>query len=281
MDKVKLTNICHKVSKEKGLTFNSILVYFFLESILHRLNKSPYQKDFIFKGGLLLSNMVGVDSRCTVDIDFLLRNQEFSSEKIVTILEEALSDNQKDEIKYKIQGITTIKEKDQYNGFRVSIHCRLENIRQIVPLDIATGDRITPYPDDYKYVSIFGNEDIIIKAYNIETIIAEKIQTIYSKGFLNSRSKDYYDLYILYKLRKHKINTSILIKACEKTFEHRGTEFNSSKIRDLLVRLKYEGVFLKRWESYVNRNAYAGGVDFKDVIDNALKLIDEIEDLIH
>lgn len=279
MGKEKLTSLCHKISKERGLTFNSIMVYYFLESILHRLAKSSYQNDLIFKGGLLLSNVVGVDSRSTVDIDFLLSNQEFSSEKIVTILEEALRDNPKDEIKYKIQGIATIKEEDQYNGFRVSILCRLENIRQIVPLDIATGDRITPYPVDYKYVSIFGNEDIMIKAYNIETIIAEKIQTIYSKGFLNSRSKDYYDLYILYKLRKDKISASILVKACEKTFEHRGTEFNSSKIRDLLIRLKYEEVFLMRWESYVNKNAYVGGVEFKDVIDNALKLIDKIEDL--
>lgn len=277
MNKVKLTNMCHTISKERELTFNSIMVYYFLESILQRLAKSSYQKDLIFKGGLLLSNVVGVDSRSTVDIDFLLNNQEFSSEKIVTILEEALRDNEKDEIKYKIQGITTIKEVDQYNGFRVSILCQFENIRQIVPLDIATGDRITPYPMDYNYISIFGNEDIMIKAYNIETMIAEKIQTIYSKGFLNSRSKDYYDLYILYKLRKDKINTDTLMKACERTFEYRGTEFNLSKIRALLTRLKHEEVFLKRWESYVNKNAYVRGVEFNDVIDNALKLIDEIE----
>ncbi|NEZ74028.1 nucleotidyl transferase AbiEii/AbiGii toxin family protein [Clostridium botulinum] len=119
--------------------------------------------------------------------------------------------------------IIPIKEEDRYGGFRVSILCKLENIRQIVPLDIATGDIITPQPIDYRYISVFGNEEIAIKAYPIETMLAEKIQIIYARGFLNSRSKDYYDIHILCKMRREEINKETLIKVCKRTIRYRKT----------------------------------------------------------
>lgn len=277
MNKAKLTALCHKVSKEVGLSFNSVMLYYFLESILKKLAGSKYSERFIFKGGFLLSSVVGIDSRSTVDIDFLLRNMELSEENVVRMLNKALKSEESDDIFYELQNIVSIKEEDQYGGFRANILCKMENIRQIVPLDIATGDVITPHPIDYKYVSSFGEEDIIIKAYPIETMLAEKIHTIYAKGFLNSRSKDYYDLYIIYKLKDKDVNAEILREACKKTFQYRKTEFDLGKIIDLLENLKTNEAFLKRWQAYSRKNLYAKDITFEEVLDNGIKMVKKLK----
>lgn len=273
MNKAKLTSLCHKVSKEVGLSFNAVMLYYFLESILKKLAGSKYNERFIFKGGFLLSSVVGIDSRSTVDIDFLLRNVQLSEENIVQMLKESLKSEESDDIIYEVQSILQIKEEDQYGGFRVNILCKMENIRQIVPLDIATGDVITPHPIDYKYISSFGEEEIIIKAYPIETMLAEKIQTIYVRGFLNSRSKDYYDLYIIYKLKDKDVNVEILREACRRTFRNRKTEFDIDKIIDLLENLKTNEAFLKRWQAYSRKNIYAKEITFEEVLKNGIKML--------
>lgn len=273
MNKAKLIALCHKVSEEVGLSFNSVMLYYFLESILKKLAISKYNDRFIFKGGFLLSNLVGINSRSTMDIDFLLRNINLSKENIEHMFKNILKPVESDDIHYELQRIVPIKEEDQYGGFRVSILCKIENIKQIVPLDIATGDIITPYPIDYKYVSSFGKEEITIKAYPIETILAEKIQTIYARGFLNSISKDYYDLYIIYKLKCKDVNSYILMEACRKTFMYRKTDFDIYKIINLLENLKTSEVFLKRWQAYSNKNPFAKGISFEEVMNNCIKMV--------
>lgn len=160
MNKAKLTALCHKISKEVHLFFNSVMLYYFLESILKKLADREYNDNFIFKGGFLLSNVVGIDSRSTVDIDFLLKNTQLSEENILKMLTEALKEKDDDEILYEVQDFKEIKEDDKYGGFSVNVLCKMENIRQVVPLDIATGDVITPHPIDYSYISSFGKEGI-------------------------------------------------------------------------------------------------------------------------
>lgn len=278
MNKAKLTALCHKISKETGLSFNAVMLYYFLESILKKLAESKYKERFIFKGGFLLSSVVGIDSRSTIDIDFLLRNMQLSKENIAQMLKETLKTEDADDIFYEVQSIVPIKEEDQYGGFRASILCKMENIKQMVPLDIATGDIVTPHPINYKYVSSFGEEEIVIKAYPIETILAEKIQTIYAKGFLNSRSKDYYDLYIIYKLKNKEVNTEILKEACKKTFQYRKTQLDIDKIIDLLENLKTNEAFLKRWQAYSKKNIYAQDIAFEEVLDNGIKMIKRMKD---
>lgn len=277
MNKAKLTALCHKVSKEAGLSFNAVMLYYFLESILKKLAGSKYNEKFIFKGGFLLSSVVGINSRSTVDIDFLLRNMQLSEENVAQMLKETLKQEESDDILYEVQSIVPIKEEDQYGGFRANILCKMENIRQIVPLDIATGDVITPHPIDYRYISSFGEEEIIIKAYPIETMLAEKIQTIYARGFLNSRSKDYYDLYIIYKLKDKDVNDEILREACRRTFQYRKTEFNIAKIIDLLENLKTNEAFLKRWQVYSRKNLYAKDITFEEVLNNGIKMVKRLK----
>ena len=171
MNKARLTALCHKISKENGLTFNSVMLYYFLESILKKLVQGKYGENLVFKGGFLLSNVVGIESRSTMDIDILVRDMQVSEEKVSEMLDESLKEKEGDEIHYEIVDISPIKEQDQYGGYRASVLCKFDNIRQVIPLDIATGDVITPHPIQYSFASVFGDDEILIKAYPIETML--------------------------------------------------------------------------------------------------------------
>lgn len=273
MNKQKLISLCHKISDKKNLPFNTVLMYSFMEKILEKLSKSAYSDKFIFKGGFLLSNMMGIDTRSTMDIDFLLDKIALSKENVVMIFNEALKSDEDENIKYTLQKVEPIKENSEYGGFRADILCALENIREIVQLDIATGDVVTPFPVDYQYKSIFRNEEIQIRAYPLETMIAEKLQIIYSLGFANSRSKDYYDLYFLYKLKRNEINKPTLLEACARTFAYRRTEFSIVKIESLLADLKNDKTFESRWKAYAKKNQYAKEIQFADAVSGIQELL--------
>ena len=272
MNKAKLTALCHKKSAKTGLTFNSVMTYYFLEVILKRLSQSHYSNHYVFKGGFLLSNIIGIDSRSTVDIDFQFHKMELSEEKVQKQLTEVFA-NSKDNISFSIQSITAIKESDDYGGYRATILCELENIKQIVHLDIATGDVVTPQPINYYYKAIFTDETFPIIAYNVESILAEKLQTIYSRNFLNSRSKDFYDIFILLKLKKNDIDFSQLVIACQRTFLYRETELDFNKIIKLLESFKTDDVQKQQWQNYSKKYSYTKGITFSSVLDEIINLL--------
>lgn len=278
MNKAKLTALCHKISKETGLTFNSVMPYYFLEVILKKLSQSSYAQNYIFKGGFLLSNVVGVASRSTVDIDFLFSKMNLSEETVYQQLEDILEKSDED-ISFTIQSVTAIKESDDYGGYRASILCQLENIRQVIHLDIATGDIVTPQPITYDYKPIFTLEQFPIIAYTIETILAEKLQTIYSRSFLNSRSKDFYDVYILSKLKKSEIDSQQLLTACQRTFDYRGTELDFDKFINLLETFKTDSTQNHQWENYSKKYSYTKGITFNDVLTEMTDLLVTIKNL--
>ena len=276
MNKTKLTALCHKISKQTGLTFNSIMTYYFLEVILKKLSKSSYANHYIFKGGFLLSNVIGVESRSTVDIDFLFHKQTLSEENVQKQLNDIFTES-KDDIQFLIQSITTIKEIDDYGGYRATILCQLENIKQIIHLDIATGDIVTPQPITYDYKAIFDNENFPITAYTIETILAEKLQTIYSRSFLNSRSKDFYDIYILSKLKTDDIDFVQLKLACERTFSYRDTELNFNNIVQLLKTFKNDPTQQQQWKNYSKKYHYTKDISFLEILDEIILLVSKLD----
>lgn len=276
MNKAKLTALCHKIAKQTGLTFNSIMIYYFLEVILKKLSKSSYANHYIFKGGFLLSNVIGVESRSTVDIDFLFHKQSLSEENVQQQLDDILTES-KDDIQFLIQSITTIKESDDYGGYRATILCQLENIKQIIHLDIATGDVVTPQPITYDYKAIFDDEHFPIIAYTIETILAEKLQTIYSRSFLNSRSKDFYDIYILSKLKKDDIDFVQLKLSCERTFSYRDTELNFNNIIQLLKIFKNDPTQHQQWKNYSKKYHYTKDISFLEILDEIIRLVSNID----
>lgn len=275
MNKATLTLICHKISKQTGLTFNSVMTYYFLEMILKKLSQSSYSRNYIFKGGFLLSNVIGVESRSTVDIDFLFQNITLSFENVEKQLKDILA-IPIEGINFTIQSIVSIKESDLYSGYRASILCQLENIKQMVHLDIATGDIVTPHPIHYDYKSLFEDDRFPIIAYPIETIIAEKLQTIYSRNFLNSRSKDFYDIYILSKLKREEIDTLQLQLAIKRTFAFRGTTFDYSKNIELLKSFKNDKTQNQQWQNYARKYSYTNGISFKEVLDEIIMLLTQL-----
>ena len=259
MNKAILTALCHKISKNTGLTFNSVMTYYFLEVILKKLSQSSYSNHYIFKGGFLLSNVIGIEFRSTVDINFLFHQITLSEETVKQQLEEICADSEGG-ISFTIQSISAIKENDDYGGYRASILCQLENIKQIIHLDIATGDVVTPQPITYNYKAIFYEDTFPIIAYPIETIFAEKLQTIYSRNFLNSRSKDLYDVYILSKLKKEDIDFIQLKKACQRTFSYLKTELEVDKIIELLKNFKSDPIQNQQWQNYAKKYSYTQGI---------------------
>ena len=275
MNKTTLTLLCHKISKQTGLTFNSVMTYYFLEMILKKLSQSSYSRNYIFKGGFLLSNVIGVESRSTVDIDFLFQNITLSFENVEKQLKDILA-IPIEGINFTLQSIVSIKESDLYSGYRASILCQLENIKQMVHLDIATGDIVTPHPIHYDYKSLFEDDHFPIIAYPIETIIAEKLQTIYSRNFLNSRSKDFYDIYILSKLKREEIDTLQLQLAIKRTFAFRGTTFDYNKNIELLKLFKNDETQNQQWQNYARKYSYSNGISFKEVLDEIIMLLTQL-----
>ncbi len=278
MNKGKLNAMIQKVSQNTGIVYNSVLAYYFMEDVLLKISKSEYRDNFIFKGGFLLSNIVGISSRATMDMDFLLKNKELSEEAIEQIFDEILK-IESTPITYGIDSIKPIREQDFYGGFRVMLLARFENLRQYIPLDIATGDIVTPCPIDYDYISIFDQERISVKAYPIETMVAEKMETIFSRGFLNSRSKDYFDLYLICKLQEDKIDVKLLSNAIKNTFSYRNTKFDLVILNDLIHQLRNNHIFIERWKTYRKKNSFVGDLEFGEVLDTISELLLLLESL--
>lgn len=267
--KDKLRNI----SKEKNIDFNSVMRFYMYDRFVERLSKSKYKDNFILKGGFYLSKLFGLDNRSTMDIDTAIMKTKFTEENIIKMITEIINIDVDDNVKFGIEKTEPIRDEDEYGGLRITINFTLENMRDSFHIDIATGDPIHPGPDDYKYESLIGNEVYKIWSYNLETVLAEKIETILSKLEASSRMKDYYDIYLIHKFKFNKINKNKFRGAVEKTFEKR--EFNADLIVNLNV-VKDSKILRDKWTSYSRKNSYARNLEF----DETIKCLEEFIDII-
>ena len=254
------------LSSQKGVPSNVILQDYFFDAFLKRLAKSQYVDNFVFKGGFLLSTTLGIDFRSTMDMDFLLTKLAMDKENIEKIFKGIAEIDVDDNITFEFVDINDIRQEDEYGGFNVSLLGRLENVKVVVSIDIATGDPITPSSVSYNYRCLFDNEILTFVAYNFETIIAEKLQTILNRGVTNSRSKDFYDLYIIYKLRWNDINISTLKEAFNNTCRYRNTIFSSGYATEIKNQIENDLSMQKRWESFSKKNEFASDISFSDTI---------------
>ena len=241
--KDKLRNI----SREKNIDFNSVMRFYMYDRFVERLSKSKYKDNFILKGGFYLSKLFGLDNRSTMDIDTAIRKTNLSLENVIKMITEIINIDVDDNVKFEIEKTESIRDEDEYGGLRITIKFTLENMKDSFHIDIATGDPIHPGPDDYKYESLIGNEIYKVWSYNLETILAEKIETILSKLEASSRMKDYYDIYLIHRFKFNKINKTKFRGAVEKTFEKR--EFNADLIVSLNV-VKDSKILRDKWVSY-------------------------------
>ncbi|HQF19605.1 MAG TPA: nucleotidyl transferase AbiEii/AbiGii toxin family protein, partial [Bacteroidales bacterium] len=227
----------------------------------------------ILKGGMLIASMVGINSRTTMDMDATLRGYPLTEKAIQAALSEICAIPLGDEVTLELDHIAPIREDDEYGGFRVAIIARYESINTPLKIDITTGDIITPDAIRYAFHSNFENKNIEVWAYNVETILAEKVETILRRSVLNTRPRDFYDVYIIMKTQPNTINKRIFFAALKATSENRmslGVLQDKDKI---LLTIKSDPIMRQRWDRYCKDNHYANGIDFDEVIGTMVEII--------
>lgn len=272
MNSDKLNSIIK--SRAKGSNDISLHLHqmFFFEHVLMRLEKSKYRDNIILKGGVLLSSIIGSDMRTTKDIDATLRSFPLNEQSIRKIFEEILSIDINDNVKFKIENIKDIRLEDEYGGYRINVFGEFDNLKTHFFIEITTGDLITPREIRYKYNSIFGDKRINIMAYTIETIVAEKFESIISKNITTTRAKDFYDIYIIMNNYINDLNKNTLIKAIERTFKHRNTNYDIKYIYEVFEVIKDSVILKELFNNYSKKLNYAKNVKYSDTI-NAIQEI--------
>ena len=254
------------ISKKTGVNANSLLQMCLFEGILEKISKFKYKNHFILKGGLLISSLIGVEMRSTLDMDTTIRGLPMNEENISKILQEILEITIDADIVYRLIKLERIRKEDLYEDFCATITCRYGKINTNLNIDITTGDIITPKEVQYFYEKILEEGSISILTYTIETIIAEKFETISSRNITTTRARDFYDLYMLYKLYKSKIDRNVLKEAITLTSQHRNSFSLVLQYKEI-VKLFYQSNSLKNlWDKYIQNNPYAKEISFDDTI---------------
>jgi len=270
--KAKIRNI----SREKRISAQVILQNYMMERLLERVSNSPYKSSFILKGGMLISAMIGLESRTTMDIDATIRNHPLTVENIQRIFNEILTLDINDGVSFRLKWINEIRENDIYSGFRISMDCFYDTLAVPIKVDLTSGDRITPHVIEYKYKLLMEERWISIYSYNLETILAEKIETVLFRGVLNTRSKDFYDIYKLSKLRGISINYSLCKKALIATMERRESIDILSNSENILDFIRRDRFIRERWAKYQREFNYVNEISFTEVMNEIKKVIFEL-----
>lgn len=255
-----------QLAKASGLTQLELYQRFMFERILERISASKYSENFILKGGLLLSAMLGINSRSTRNMDISIKGVDVSTENMLKILNEILSIDLNDKVTFEIVDTTDIRADDEYGGNKYHLVGKLENLKIALEIDISTGDKITPKELNYEYESIFENKKIYIDTYNIETILSEKIETILRRGKYNTRMKDYYDVYFFLTKMRKSINLEIFRLALDNTLRRREAFeyfYDYNQILDFIAK---DERITNYWNTYKKKNKYAENIKFNEII---------------
>ena len=265
-----LMDRANNLAQRCDITTNEILQNYMFERVLERLSKSKYKNNFILKGGLLLSSIMGIDTRTTMDMDTCIKGINLDDTQLYEVLNEILSIDVNDNIKFYIKNSKPIREDDDYGGLKYNLLAQYENLRVNLSIDIATGDLITPKEIEYDYKMMFEDRSLQIMTYNIETIIAEKFQTVISRGILNSRMKDYYDLYYLTTYKQY--SKDILRQAIKNTFEKRNT--NIENVQKVISEIATSDFTENLWNEYRKKFKYAKNIEYEQIM-KKIKLLAE------
>jgi predicted nucleotidyltransferase component of viral defense system len=244
----------------------AVLQNFMLERLLERISLSKYKDMLILKGGMLIASMVGINNRTTMDMDATLRGYPLSEETIREAFLEICAMHLDDDITLVLDHIVPIREDDEYGGYRVAIIAKYESINTPLKIDITTGDIITPDAIRYTFHSNFEDKLIEVWAYNIETILAEKVETILRRSVLNTRPRDFYDVNIIIKTQRKAIKKKIFITALNATSKKRGSLLALQDKETILRTIQSDTIMRQRWDRYCRENYYAKGIAFNDVI---------------
>ena len=260
----QLKDLINNKAKQYNLNPQILLTRFFMERFLERISLSKYKNNFVLKGGILISSMVGVDFRMTKDMDLTIKNLPLNEMFIKNALEEISKIKIDDGTTFEILDVLPIREEFEYSGFRARLKCQLDRTQNIIQIDITTGDVITPSEVVYSYDLLIEKRKIEITCYPIETILAEKIESILSKNITNTRMKDFYDCYMLGKLYLKDLNKNNLILALKNTTKVRKTEFIFNEINETIDLISNDDNLNFLWQAYSSQFGYAKDITFED-----------------
>ncbi|CAI3414051.1 nucleotidyl transferase AbiEii/AbiGii toxin family protein [Enterococcus cecorum] len=270
--KAKIKNI----AKEKDVPPQQIQQSYLIEQVLRMISKSVYKNHFIVKGGYLIGNMIGVEKRTTMDLDVSIKNEELTQTNLCNIFNEVFNQNDGDGFRFVLDSVKPIRKDDIYGGFQIRINAIYDTLREIVFIDVTTGDAITPHEVEYRLYSIFSEDEIDIMSYNLETVIAEKIETVISRGEASTRPRDRYDLFTLWKIRNTEINRSLLVKAINNTANKRGSLEAINKWSIQIDNIRNSDYQKRLWKNYQNSYKYAKEITFDSSVQIVSDIMDEI-----
>jgi predicted nucleotidyltransferase component of viral defense system len=253
-------------SKQTGAPTNTLLQSYMMERLLERISLSSYRENMILKGGFLIAAMVGVDKRSTMDMDTTIKGISVDRKSIETILREILSVDAGDDVKFEIQDIKNIHDISEYDDFRVSLRASFHTVRVNMKIDITTGDAIIPREIEYPYRLMFEERTISVMAYNICTILAEKIETILSRNVTNTRGRDFYDAYILLSMNKDTLSREELRHALQVKAEERDSVSDLKNYSKHLQDIASSPEITNIWKAYAENYPYAKGIDLQDIL---------------
>jgi len=266
--KAKIRNI----AKQKNIPAQVILQNYMFERLLVRLSMSEFKEKFVLKGGMLVAAIVGLDNRATMDMDTTLKNLPLTPEAIRTALEDICNISCEDDVSFDVGKIAPIREDDLYGGYRVMLNAKFETLVTPLSIDVSTGDVITPNAIPYTFTEIF-NDDMSYElwAYNIETVMAEKVETILRRGVFNTRPRDFYDVYILTTTQEY--DKALFDEALKATAKHRGTTNQISDISGILKNLEESSELKSRWDKYRKQFTYAKEIEYANILEILNNLI--------
>jgi len=254
------------VAERSGVPAQAVLQNFMLERLLERISLSPYKENLVLKGGMLIASLVGTAFRTTMDMDATVRARSLDQATIQKMLEEICALALDDEVRFEFEHLEEIREDDSYGGYRASLIAHFEGIRTPVKIDLTTGDKLTPDAILYEYPSGFEEKTLEIWAYNLETVLAEKVETILRRSTLNTRARDFYDVYLLVGTQGESLDRALFREALIATIAHRKSPVLLAKSAETLQAILADNAMQARWQRYAQKYAYARGVEFSNII---------------
>ena len=265
--KAKIKNL----AKEKGIPPQQVQQHYLIEEVLNLISKSSYRNSFIVKGGYLIGQMIGLDKRTTMDLDVTLKGTSLNRDNLINIFEEIVS-NTTSVFSFTVDKLEPIRQDDIYGGFSIKLNATFDTLNEVIFIDVTTGDKITPREISYSMPSLFTNHTIDVWTYNLETVLAEKLETIISRGVASTRPRDRYDLFTLFKLRKNQIDFTILKRAVENTSEKRNSKELIQNWKNQVRGIETSDYQKNLWIRYQRQFKYAKDISFEE----SVQIINEI-----
>lgn len=266
----------NSLAKQNSSDPIGLLRIYMMERFLERLSLSKYRDNFIIKGGILVTSMVGISMRSTMDIDTTIKNFNLDATSVISIINEIINIKLDDSIKFKIKDVTDIMDNMEYSGIRVHMYAYLEKMEVPIKIDISTGDVITPREIDYNYTLLLEERFIKLWSYNLETILAEKIQTVLARGILNTRMRDYYDITTLFNIYKDSLNYETLKNAFIKTCLKRNTTNLYEKFKEIILEIENDSGLQNLWKKYQKKYKFASNITYDKNIEVIKHIIQNI-----